>query len=139
MSKKLLLIIAATAALLVLAGTALAAGFAVTLNLQGGYANRVQSACGAANHYVYYRPRRRINFKGSVSPAPSGTRQVKVKIKRCVHGRFVRLKELHLRVNSRGAYQGSFTIRGRGFYFARTYFYGSRPASKSQKQHFRIR
>jgi hypothetical protein len=30
-------------------------------------------------------------------------------------------------------------MRRGGFYFARTYFYGSRPASRSDKQHFRVR
>lgn len=139
MSKKVFLGLITSIAVLALAGTAIAGGFAVTLNLQGGYANRIKSACSSSNHYVYYHPRRRISFKGTVSPAPSGTREVKVKIKRCVRGRFVRVKELHLRLNSRGAYQGSFAIRTRGLYFARTYFYGSRPASKSQKEHFRIR
>ena len=139
MSKKTSLILGTVALALVLAASAVAASFSISLNLQGGYANRVQTACGSSNHYVFYHPRRRINFKGTVSPVPGGTRLVKVKIKKCVHGRFVRLKELHVRVNSRGAYQGSFSVRARGFYFARTYYYGSRPASKSLKQHFRAR
>ena len=137
MSKKIL-VAAAVIALLALGGSALAAAYSVSLNLQGGYANKIQSACASANHYVFYHPARRINFKGTVSPVPN-VRQVKVKIKKCVRGRFVRVKELHPRVNSSGAYQGSFSLKARGYYFARTYFYGSRPASRSAKQHFRIR
>ena len=134
-------------ALTVFAGSSVAAGpqarsaaVSVTLNLQGGYANQTRSACGSAHHYVLYRRNRRIDFKGTVTPAPSGAaRMVKLKIKKCVRGRFVRVKELHLRVNSRGDYQGSFRIRRRGSYFARTYFYGVQPAARSDKRHFRIR
>lgn len=139
MSKKTLPILGAGLLVLALAATAVAATFSISLNLQGGYANRMQSACGSSNHYVFYRPRRRITFKGTVSPVPSGTRAVKVKLKKCVRGRFVRLKEFHVRVNGRGVYQGSFSVRARGYYFARAYFYGSRPASKSPKEHFRAK
>lgn len=137
MSKNSLSVLAVVAAALALAAAASAAAFSITLNLQGGFANRIQSACGASNHYVYFHPRRRINFKGHVSPTPSGTRLVKVKIKKCVRGHFVRIKEVHVRVNSRGNYQGSFSVRARGFYFARTYYYGARPAAQSPKEHFR--
>jgi hypothetical protein len=121
----------------VVAGTALAAGSAVDLSLQGGYANKIVRACGSTNHYRFYQPRRRVDFKGTLSPA--GSRMVKVKIKKCVRGRFARFKELHLRVNRSGKYQGSFTIRAAGFYFARTYDYAGRPAAKSAKRHFRVR
>lgn len=144
MSKKSLSALAIVVALLVPGGVAAAtgptahsAGYSVRLNLQAGYANRILRACGSVHHYVFFRPRHRINFKGTVTPAPRGVRLVKVKIKKCIRGRFVRFKELHVRVNSRGAYQGSFSVRSRGFYFARTYFYGVRPAARSPKQHFR--
>lgn len=144
-SKKSLGALALAAALLVPVGVAAATGpsahstaYSVGLNLQAGYANRILRACGSANHYVFFRPRHRVNFKGTVAPAPSGVRMVKVKIKKCIRGRFVRFRELHLRVNGRGAYQGSFSVRSRGFYFARTYFYGVRPAARSAKQHFRV-
>jgi hypothetical protein len=116
-----------------------AAGYAMGLNLQGGYANKNIAACGSTNHYGLYRPRHRIDFKGSVAPVPRSPRVVKLKIKKCVRGRFVLAKQLHVRVDSRGSFQGSFSLRGRGDYFARTYFYGARPASTSTKQHFRIR
>jgi hypothetical protein len=125
--------------LTVVAGTALAAGSAIDLNLQGGYANKIIRACGSTNHYGFYQPRRRVDFKGTLAPAPASPRIVKVKIKKCVRGRFVRFKELHIRVNSRGSYQGSFTIGAKGYYFARTYDYAARPAAKSAKRHFRIR
>jgi hypothetical protein len=125
--------------LAIVAGSALAAGSAIDLNLQGGYANTNVRACGSTNHYGSYRVGKRVDFKGTLAPAPASPRLVKVKIKKCVRGRFVRVKELHIRVNSRGSYQGSFTLRARGYYFARTYDYSARPAAKSAKRHFRIR
>jgi hypothetical protein len=123
--------------LALVAGSALAAGSTVDLKLQGGYANKNVRACGSTNHYRLYKPRRRVDFKGTLTPA--GSRLVKVKIKKCVRGRFVRFKELHVRVNKTGKYQGSFTIAAPGFYFVRTYDNAARPASKSAKQHLRIR
>jgi hypothetical protein len=133
--------ISLTASLIVMvvAGSALAAGSAIDLKLQGGTANQNIRACGSLNHYGAYQARRRVDFKGTVAPGGNKTRMVKVKIKKCVRGHFVRFKELHVRVNSAGKYQGSFTIRVKGLYFARTYDYASRPAAKSPKKHFRIR
>jgi hypothetical protein len=131
--------LAISLALAVVAGSALAAGSAIDLNLQGGYANKNLRACGSTNHYGFYQQRKRVDFRGTLVPAPASPRLVKVKIKKCVRGTFVRVKELHVRVNSRGAYQGSFTVRAKGYYFARTYDYAARPAAKSAKRHFRIR
>jgi hypothetical protein len=113
-----------------------AAAYSITLNLQGGIANRIKRACGSANHYTYYHRGRRIRFTGTVTPRPPAPHVVKVKIKKCVRGRFVRVKVLYPRVDSRGKYGGVFRVRGRGFFFARTYvLVAGRP--KGQKEHFR--
>jgi hypothetical protein len=125
--------------LMVVAGSALAAGTAIDLNLQGGTANQNIRVCGSTHHYVVYKARRRVDFKGTLSTAPSKPGLVMVKIKKCVRGRFVRFREVHVRVNSRGLYQGSFTIAAKGLYFARTYNYAAGSAGKSAKRHFRIR
>jgi hypothetical protein len=140
-------LLAATAAgLAVAAGTADAAGPAahvaahgVTLNMQAGVANATLVACGIRHHYTYYRPRRRISFNGSVSPSPPKPWRVKVKVKKCVHGRFVTVRQFHVSGNSRGQFDGSMRSPGRGFFFARAYYYGDRPASRSDKQYFRVR
>src|SRR5437764_1942230 len=133
---------AAAAALLAVGGAsaarprAHAAAYSIKLNLQAGIGNRIKRACGSANHYTYFRHGRRIRFSGTVSPRPPAPHLVKVKIKKCVRGRLVQVKFLHVRVNSRGRYGGSFTVRGRGFFFARTYvLVPGRP--KGQKEHFR--
>src|SRR5438067_12905049 len=89
---------AAIAIAMAVAGTALvltglplagaASGTQVTLNLKGGFADHQRVACGDLHHYTYYHRRHRIKFDGRVSPAPSGSWDVKLKLKRCVHGTF---------------------------------------------------
>lgn len=116
-----------------------ASGYLVTLNLQGGYANKTLRACGISHHYTYYRARRRVPFNGSVRPAPAKPWRVKVKFKKCVRGRFVTVEQVHVAGSSRGHFDGSARSPGRGLYFARAYYYGTQPAARSDKQYFRIR
>jgi hypothetical protein len=115
------------------------AGTSVTLNLHGGYANHTVRACGITHHYTYFRPRRTISYSGTVSPAPSGSWQVKLKLKKCVRGRFVTVFQTRVSGRSGGRFSGSFRRSTRGFYFARAYYYGVRPAVRSDKEFFRIR
>lgn len=140
------LLAASAASLAVAAGAASAAApvahtsaHRVALNLQAGYANHTLVACGIRHHYTDYRPRRRVSFNGSVSPSPPKPWRVKLKVKKCVRGRFVTVLQTHASGNSRGGFSGSFRAPGRGMYFARAYFYGDRPASRSDKQYFRVR
>jgi hypothetical protein len=116
-----------------------AAGPAVHLNLQGGYANHARTACGIRHHYTYYHPARRVPFNGQVLPAPQKPWRVKVKFKKCVRGRFVTVQQTHVSGGSRGDFRGSMRSPGRGFFFARAYYYGVRPAARSDKQYFRVR
>ena len=138
-------LIAAGAGTLALAAAAAAAPPAhmashrVLLNLQAGYANHTLVACGIRHHYTYFRPRRRISFNGSVLPSPPKPWQVKVKVKKCVRGRFVTVRQTHVFGDSRGHYSSSVRSPGRGLFFARAYYYGDSPASRSDKQYFRVR
>src|SRR6266568_7881417 len=77
---------AATAATLVV--TASAAAPRVTLNLKGGHANRELVACGIRHHYTFFRVAKPLSMDGSVQPVPRGTWRVKVKVKKCIRGRF---------------------------------------------------
>jgi hypothetical protein len=126
-------------AALVLAAVAYAAGHAVRLNLQGGYANKTLSACGNRHHYTFYHPGRSVPFNGTVAPAPPKPWRVKVKVKKCVAGRFVVVRAPHFAGHSGGRFHGSLRPFRRGFFFARAYYYGDRPAARSDKQYFRVR
>jgi ABC-type phosphate transport system substrate-binding protein len=70
--------LALTAVLCLLLTGALAAAAAteassVTLNLQGGYANRQLTACSLKHHYTYFHARNTITMKGSVAPTPASS------------------------------------------------------------------
>src|SRR5713226_3491692 len=81
--------LALIAALCLLLAGALAAAAAtrtssVTLNLQGGYANRQLTACSLKHHYTFFHTGNTITLKGSVAPAPASSWRVKVKVKQCL-------------------------------------------------------
>src|SRR3954453_1517004 len=96
-----------------------AGGTNVSLNLKGGYANHQKVACGDLHHYTYYHKRHRIRFDGRVTPAPSGSWEVKLKLKKGVHGTFKTVHQHHYRGRRRGRFDGSFRRRRSGYYFAR--------------------
>ena len=113
----------------------------VLLNLQGGYANETAVACKVTHHYTDYRVGQRFVLDGSVQPSPGASRwRVKVKVKRCTTtGRFRRVWSGHALGKPDGTFKISYRPRRRGSYFARAYYYGARPAARSDKQYFRVR
>jgi len=125
---------AATAA--ALAVTASAAAPSVTLNLKGGYANRELVACGIRHHYTFFHLMQPLSMDGSVQPVPRGTWLVKVKVKKCIHGRFRTVWARHAKGKADGTFKVAYKPRRAGAYFARAYFYGTRPATRSDKQYF---
>ena len=132
LSRRILPLIGLSAMLLVPPAQA---GGGVTLNLQGGIGNRTLRACGIRHHYTLYPRRHRIGYNGTVAGA-EGSFTVKVKVKKCVRGRFVTRVEQH--VSGRGGrYSGAFNSGARGFYFARTY-YNAGGGLKSDKQYFKV-
>jgi hypothetical protein len=123
-----------------LAATALAAvpaqaGGGVTLGLKGGSGNRTLRACGIRHHYTLYRPGARIAFDGTVAGA-AGSFAVKVKVKRCVGGRFADVSKVPA-TGKAGRYRGVLGATPRGLYFART-TYRAGAVLKSDKQYFKV-
>jgi hypothetical protein len=127
---------AAGAAAAVLAVPASAAAPAVTLNIKGGSTKRELVACGIRHHYTFFHIRRPIAMDGSVLPVPSGAWRVKVKVKKCIRGRFRTVWAHHTKGRTNGAFTITYTPRHAGAYFARAYYYGVRPAVRSGKQYF---
>ena len=116
------------------------------LNLQGGYRNATLSPCHIQHHYTYYHRGHGVPFNGTLSPPPGKHFLIKVKVKKCVNGRFRTITRLtvHVRGNpTTGHYDGTLRAPGRGAFFARAYYYGtpagSRAVARSDKQHFRVR
>lgn len=70
------------------AGAALAAGTTVTLKLKGEYAKVHRTACHRLKEFRLFHRHATVEFKGFVTPAPAGHFPVRLKIDRCVNGRF---------------------------------------------------
>ena len=125
-------------ALVALAAAAIAsaATTTVSLNLRGGYGNRILKACALTHHYTLYHRGKAIGVNGAITPAPPGTVRLKLKIKQCVRGSFRTVWVGLGHVGANGTYSGTLPPRRRGFYFARTYYEGATTV-KSDKQYFR--
>jgi hypothetical protein len=130
-------VVLAAAIALAAALTAGAAAITVTLNLQGGYANRTLKACALTHHYTLFHRGRAISVNGAVSPAPSGTFRVKLKVKQCVRGRFRAVWVGNAQVQPGGTFQGTVPPRRVGYFFARAYYYVGTTAFRSDKQYFK--
>ncbi len=132
-----------TAALCVLLAGALAAAAAttssVTLNLQGGYANRQLTACSLKHHYTFFHAGNAITMKGSVAPTPASGWRVKVKVKQCLRGSFRAVWAGYASGHADGSFKTTYRASRRGFLFARAYYYGATPTVRSDKQYFRVR
>lgn len=132
------LLVCAAVALVAIAA-ALASPKVVLLNLKGGYANRTLRACAIQHHYTVFHPGESVPMNGSVSPKPlASTWLVKVKVKRCLAGRFRTVWFGHAPGTSDGSFVIAFRPRSAGFFFARAYYYGVRPVAASDKQYFRV-
>jgi hypothetical protein len=110
------------------------AAAAMTLNLKGGIGNRSLRACRIRHHYTLYRRGTAVAFSGTVAGAPASF-NVKVKVKQCVHGRFVTSYSMKV-AGSGGAFGGTLRPVGRGFYFTRAELNVSGATVKSDKQYF---
>jgi hypothetical protein len=104
----------------------------VTLELHVGHGKGSSVICGARHHYTLYHRGDQIRFDGTI-PGAAGAFKVKVKIKQCVHGRFVTRRVIHVRGHNRH-FSGSLRAGGRGFYAVRAYNVGQ----KSAKRYLRV-
>src|SRR5258708_40360348 len=137
MSKPFGFVLVVFAALAVAAG-ALAAAPTITIDLKGGFGNRIYKACGITHHYILFHPGPVIAIKGLVTPVPSRFR-VKLKVKQCVHGTFksVWVGSAHERRD--GSYIGAYVPRHRGWFYARAYVHVGTDTGKSNKRYFQVR
>jgi hypothetical protein len=123
---------------LVLAASALAAGTTVTIDLKGGIGSRMLKACAITHHYRLYRVGSPIAINGAVSPAPASFR-VKLKVKRCLQGKFATVWSTGAHEASGGGYSGVFVARQRGMFFTRAYAYVGTSRYRSDKRYFQVR
>ena len=73
---------------------------------------------------------------GTVQPVPRPGWLVKVKVKKCIRGQFRAVWARHTKGKPDGTFAIAYTPHHPGAYFARAYYYGVRPAARSDKQFF---
>lgn len=108
----LLLATAAAVGVVLAAGTAGAAGTSLSLELKGQYAKRHHVACGKAKVFRVFHRRSTIEFRGFETPPPAGHFSVRLELKRCVRGRWVKIGDrFTLGKKLTGKYKGFFSAR----------------------------
>jgi len=105
--------------------------------LHGG-GNVEAQACGALHHFRTYPTATTIAYSGTVSPVPSGSWKVKLKIKVCSRGTFVEFAKLEgSRDRHTGTFRGIFAAPAPGDYEARAELYlAGVETARSDKGHF---
>ena len=115
------------------------ASHVVTLQLRGESGHEELLACSLVHRYATFSARGRIAYAGSVRPAPAGRWKVKVKIKRCVDGRFQDSGADRIFGTPDGNYSGYLRPPGVGVYFARVRYRAASGDILSDKSYFEVR
>lgn len=111
----------------------------VGLELRGESGEKQMLACSSVHHYAQFRAGRMIKYDGSVRPIPEGGWKVKVKIKRCVDGRFQDSGAERVPGVSGGKFAGVIQPPGKGVFFARARYRDADGDVVSRKQFFQVR
>jgi hypothetical protein len=114
-------------------------GITVGLELRGESGERRMVACSSIHNYAQFKAGQQIKYDGRVRPVPDGRWKVKVKIKRCVDGRFQDSGADRVPGVSGGRYEGRIQPPGKGVFFARSRFRNSRGDVVSDKAFFEVR
>lgn len=123
-----------TALLVALAGTALAAGSTLSLEVKGEYAKLHRKAChkNKPNWRGFHRAST-IEYRGFLVPYPASNYTVRIKIEKCVAGRWKKVQDLFLLgQSSTGKHPG----RYKAFYPARPF--APRPRRRHHHYHQRV-
>jgi hypothetical protein len=111
----------------------------VTLELVGSTREEQLLGCSSVHHYAIFNGGR-IALKGTVHPVPEQHRwKIKVKIKRCVDGRFQDSGSDRIVGLSSGKYTGSLQPPGKGVFFARAGYRSAGGDVLSDKVFFEVR
>lgn len=110
----------------------------VSLELRGARGDVQMLACSLIHHYARFPKGNVIHVAGELAPTPhKASFKVKVKIKRCVDGRFQDSGSWRV-VGAAGRYAGTIEPPGTGVFFARARYRDARGDSFSDKVYFRV-
>ena len=127
---------------LILAGAVAVALFAIAtgaqasaggaLRLLGGHSGAAGRSCGVAPNWIYYSVGGTVSYSGHVT---AHVTRVKLVVWRCYRSGFSVVETLHARVNSMGAFKGSFAVNVHSDCFAQATYVGGH----TNRAYFRVR
>lgn len=86
--------IAVLAAMFAFGGVAVAASTLVTVDIKGQYAKRHRTACHEVNKFFkFFHRGSTIEWEGLVTPAPTSHFSVRLEVKQCIGGTWVKIKD----------------------------------------------
>jgi hypothetical protein len=111
----------------------------VTLVLHRDSGDKQLLACSLVHHYAQFPAGRLIAFDGAVIPPPQEAGfKIKVKIKRCVDGRFEDSGAWNVRGSADGRFRGALQIPGKGVFFGRARYRSPKGTALSDKFYFEV-
>lgn len=92
--RRFLLAIALMTALIGFGGVALAASTLVTVEIKGQYTKRHRTACHEVNKFFrFFHRSSKIEWEGMLAPAPTSHFSVRLEVKHCIGGTWVKIKD----------------------------------------------
>lgn len=94
----------------------------VTLALSGAATHRY-SACGSSKPFLTTTGTPPLAASGTLSPVPTSSARVKLKVKKCVAGTWQTVSETHVAFDGAGHYRAAVPLPGPGAFTVRAYYY----------------
>lgn len=92
--RRFLLVAALLAAMMAFGGVALAASTLVTVEIKGQYAKHHRTACHEVNKFFrFFHRSSTIEWEGLATPAPTSHFSVRLEVKHCIGGTWVKIKD----------------------------------------------
>ena len=109
----------------------------VTLALSGADAHRY-TACGSDKPFLTTTGTPPVSASGTLSPIPSSSSRVKLKVKQCVSGTWQTVVETHVAFDTTGRYKATVPLPGPGAFTVRAYYYAGQAPYRSAKGYVRV-
>ena len=109
----------------------------ITLALSGAAAHRY-TACGSDKPFFTTSGTPPLAASGTLSPVPSSSARVKLKVKQCIAGTWQTVVETHIAFDSAGHYRAPVPLPGPGAFTVRAYYYAGQARYRSAKGYVKV-
>ena len=109
----------------------------ITLALSGAAAHRF-SACGSDKPFYTTPGTPPLSASGTLSPVPTSSARVKLKVKQCTAGNWQTVVETHVKFDAAGHYRTMVPLPGPGAFTVRAYYYAGQMPYRSVKGYVRV-